>query len=163
MSEQKSKSFWSTMPGILTGLAAVITAVGGLLIVLSDGLPVFPSSPGPAETQPQHAETQPVSGFRIVELALRADPFDYTGPCPITIEFSGRVSVAGGGGTVSYKFLRSDGASAPVQTLEFDSAGSKPVVTRWSLGGSFSGWRAIKTFDPEEKESGRATFEVRCE
>lgn len=28
-------SFWSTIPGMLTGLAAIITAIGGLLIVLS--------------------------------------------------------------------------------------------------------------------------------
>jgi hypothetical protein len=31
----KKQSFWTTVPGILTGLAAVITAVGGLLVVLS--------------------------------------------------------------------------------------------------------------------------------
>jgi len=31
----KKRSFWSTVPGILTGLAAVITAVGGLLLALS--------------------------------------------------------------------------------------------------------------------------------
>lgn len=29
------KSFWATLPGILTGLAAVITAVGGLIITLN--------------------------------------------------------------------------------------------------------------------------------
>lgn len=34
MSEQKS--FWRTLPGILTGLAAVLTAIGGLLVVLSN-------------------------------------------------------------------------------------------------------------------------------
>lgn len=34
MSEKKH-SFWSTVPGILTGIAAIITAIGGLLVVLS--------------------------------------------------------------------------------------------------------------------------------
>lgn len=33
MSEKQS--FWSTVPGILTGIAAIITAIGGLLVVLS--------------------------------------------------------------------------------------------------------------------------------
>ena len=32
MSQQKS--FWSTIPGILTGIAAVVTAIGGLLAIL---------------------------------------------------------------------------------------------------------------------------------
>ena len=35
MSEAKSQSFWHTVPGMLTGAAAVITAVSGLLIAMS--------------------------------------------------------------------------------------------------------------------------------
>ncbi len=30
----KTKSFWTTLPGVLTGIAGVITAIGGLLVVL---------------------------------------------------------------------------------------------------------------------------------
>ncbi len=30
--KQAKKSFWTTVPGILTGLAALITAIGGLLV-----------------------------------------------------------------------------------------------------------------------------------
>jgi len=30
----KTKSFWVTLPGILTGIAGVITAIGGLLLIL---------------------------------------------------------------------------------------------------------------------------------
>jgi len=33
MSEKRS--FWSTMPGVLTGIAAIITAIGGLVLTLS--------------------------------------------------------------------------------------------------------------------------------
>ena len=29
-----TKSFWATLPGILTGIAGVITAIGGLLLIL---------------------------------------------------------------------------------------------------------------------------------
>ncbi len=102
------------------------------------------------------------AGFRIVEVMLRADPFDYSGPCPVTITFSGRISVAGGAGTVSYKFIRSDGASAPIQTLQFTEAGSKDVSDTWYLGGSGSGWEAIKTFDPQGVESSHADFKIQC-
>ncbi len=100
-----------------------------------------------------------------MEVLLRADPFDYSGPCPVKITFSGRISVAGGGGTVSYKFLRSDGASAPIQTLPFTEAGSKDVSETWTLGGpgiKWSEWEAIKTFDPQEIESNHANFTIQC-
>jgi hypothetical protein len=30
--EDNKKSFWSTIPGILTGIAAVLTAIGGLIV-----------------------------------------------------------------------------------------------------------------------------------
>jgi PEGA domain/Viral BACON domain len=108
----------------------------------------------------------PDADFRVVEVFLRADPFDYTGSCPVKIKFSGRISVVGGSGMVSYKFLRSDGASAPIQTLMFDSPGSKYVSTTWTLGASgtdYSGWQSIKIFDPEEQESNKASFKIKCQ
>ncbi|HII07668.1 MAG TPA: hypothetical protein HA349_10265 [Methanotrichaceae archaeon] len=38
--DNDKKSFWNTLPGILTGIAAVITAIGGLLVIL-DSMGVF--------------------------------------------------------------------------------------------------------------------------
>ena len=38
MSEQQ-QGFWSSIPGILTGLAAVITAVAGLIVAMTGGAP----------------------------------------------------------------------------------------------------------------------------
>lgn len=99
---------------------------------------------------------------------LRADPSDYEGPCPVEIAFSGRVSVVGGGGTVSYKFLRNDGASAPVETIEFDGPGSRSISTTWRLGAAtarfnpYNGWQSIQIFDPAEYQSNRAEFTIRC-
>ena len=104
--------------------------------------------------------------FRIVEMFARADPFDYSGPCPVMITFSGRVSVAGGGGTVSYKWIRNDGASAPVETLIFDGPGSQDVSTTWYIGGAgmdYSGWQALEVFDPQSVTSDRAEFQIRCD
>jgi hypothetical protein len=101
----------------------------------------------------------------IVETNLRADPSNYMGSCPTTITFSGRISVAGGSGTVSYKFIRSDGASAPVQTLNFASPGSRDIQTTWTLGGTgqtYSGWEAIQIFDPVQQQSNHATFRIAC-
>jgi hypothetical protein len=104
--------------------------------------------------------------FRILEVSLRADPSHYVGPCPVKITFTGKISVVGGSGIVSYKFLRSDGASAPILTLSFDSPGTKEVSTTWTLGVAgmtYSGWQSIKCFDPHEFESPRAYFEIQCE
>jgi hypothetical protein len=121
---------------------------------------VTTTSQPPAARAPQRSE-----GFRVIEVLLRADPFDYTGACPVTIKFSGRISVAGGGGTVSFKFLRNDGASAPVQTLNFDGPGSKEVTATWQIGGpgfNYKGWEAIQIYDPNDMQSEHATFAIQC-
>jgi hypothetical protein len=39
----EAKSFWTTLPGILTGMAGLITAIGGLLVIL-DQIGVFQSN-----------------------------------------------------------------------------------------------------------------------
>lgn len=38
MNDQSKASFWTTLPGVLTGLAGVLTAVGGILaVILANG------------------------------------------------------------------------------------------------------------------------------
>jgi hypothetical protein len=104
-------------------------------------------------------------GFRVVEAILRADPGSYTGLCPTTIKFTGRISVAGGSGDVSYRFIRSDGASSPVERLHFPGPGSADVSTTWTLGGSgfkYSGSQQIQIFDPASLTSEKASFTVAC-
>src|SRR4051812_37887491 len=85
--------------------------------------------------------------FRVASVTLEPSPEFYEGPCPATIRFDGNITV-NGPGTVRYTFLRSDGATSPVNTLEFKSEGTRPVSTTWSLGGAsrpqFSGWVSIK-------------------
>ncbi|MDE3100110.1 MAG: hypothetical protein KGJ88_11615 [Verrucomicrobiota bacterium] len=121
------------------------------------GLP----SPLPPSSVPV-AGGPPASGFRVIEAWLRADPFDYTGPCPVTIHFTGRISVVGSG-TVTYRFGRSDGASARVQTLTFANSGSKNVSTTWALGKSYSGWESIMILDPQTTSSRHANFKIQCQ
>jgi hypothetical protein len=139
------------------------------LALLGAGLAMYsPAEPALVEatSEPRIATPAP-SGFRLVEAMLRADPFDYTGPCPATITFSGRISAVGGSAQVSYKFLRNDGASAPIQTLTFDSPGSKDVSETWTLGGPslpiYSGWVALQILEPQELTSQKASFTIRCE
>lgn len=181
--EKAGGSFWASLPGVLTALATLITALVGAYALFrgpaeppqsppgqgspsrtEQKLPVqgSPSGTRPSERPHNEPATPPSSRFRIVELHLRADPFRHDGPCPVKIRFSGRISVAGGGGTVAYRFLRSDGASAPVQSVDFARPGSQNVETTWQLGGDYSGWQQILVLDPAEQRSEQANFTVHC-
>jgi|GEM_PF-2046372 len=113
----------------------------------------------PAEVKPQQPG-QPEERRR-VEATLSADPASYSGPCPATINFRGRISVSAPG-QVQYRFIRSDRATAPVQTLNFPQPGSQEVTTTWRIGRDYSGWVAIKVTSPLEVESEKANFEIKC-
>ncbi|HSS19009.1 MAG TPA: hypothetical protein VLL54_02950 [Pyrinomonadaceae bacterium] len=115
----------------------------------------------PAITAPTFSKAQTQS-LQIVAATLTASPEVYDGQCPVTIKFSGSITVKGKG-KIQYTFLRSDGAIGPVYTLDFDSDGTKTVDTTWTLGGSpFAGWQAIKILSPYEMESNRADFKGSC-
>jgi hypothetical protein len=103
------------------------------------------------------------AGPRGLSANLGVTPRDYVGPCPVTLEFSGIVTVASGRGTVSYAFARHIGGDTDTETLVFDSPGTQNVSWRWSIHGSTSGWMAIKILEPEEFESNRANWSVTCE
>lgn len=96
---------------------------------------------------------------------LAAAPTEYSGVCPTTIKFNGTIT-ARRAGRVQYKFVRSDGASAPIQTLDFATPGTKPVGIAWTLGGptlpSYSGWEAVRIVYPTSLESNKAGFSIKC-
>jgi hypothetical protein len=174
----------NTSGRIMSGVLGLCVLFGGLYgHSVADNqnnakVPLNSSAQAPAQQPPSSApdqqkaagtQTPPPApqGFRVIEVFLRADPFDYTGPCPTKITFSGRISVVGGAGPVSYKFLRNDGASAPVESLYFEGPGSKDIGETWTLGGSalptYSGWEAVQIFDPQEMKSNQAPFKIRCQ
>ncbi|HKK05278.1 MAG TPA: CARDB domain-containing protein [Gammaproteobacteria bacterium] len=96
---------------------------------------------------------------------LSASPTSYSGKCPAKITFKGTIT-ANRAGRVQYKFIRSDGAFAPIHTLEFTSPGVKHVSTTWTLGGdklpSYSGWEAIQIVYPTSLQSNKAHFRIAC-
>lgn len=96
-----------------------------------------------------------------IKAALTASPATYTGTCPGKITFKGSITVTEPG-TVQYKFIRSDGALAMIDTLNFTRAGSKSVSTTWTIGKNYSGWEAIKVLYPQEIESNKANFQIVC-
>jgi len=73
---------------------------------------------------------------------------------------------ANGPGMVTYKWLRSDGANAPTQSINFGAAGTQAVTTNWALGSIWEGtehWLGIYIDDPNHQEFGHKTFTDACD
>lgn len=94
-----------------------------------------------------------------VELALEG--MDRSTPGRVTVQFVGHISAIGPG-PVQYRFLRSDGAVAPVETANFGPGpGSVKVRTTWTLGANYEGWQQLKIVHPPPLlESRRVPFRV---
>jgi hypothetical protein len=69
-------------------------------------------------------------------------------------------------GRIQYRFVRSDGVLQPIETMEFDAAGSQAVGFKWTPDAAapadFKGWISLQVVYPEEVESNRAEFSVTC-
>lgn len=112
------------------------------------------------------SEVTASGGLRVVSATLSAAPASYSGPCPTTVHFSGKVTVEGDGGEVSYRFVRSDGGTGPATTLRFTGGGSQEVSTTWTLGApgsKYSEWVAVQVLTPQELRSAPAEFTVACD
>ena len=104
--------------------------------------------------------------FAAVTAHLTASPTNFVGPCPAVITFTGKIKSTTQG-AVQYKFTRSDGAIAPVQTLVFRAPGVQTVSTTWTLGGlpalpNYVGWQAIEIISPTPGTSNHADFKIAC-
>src|SRR5437762_11118857 len=71
--------------------------------------------------------------FRVTNAFLKADDARMSGPCPLRVVFNGDITT-NGPGIVRYTFTRSDGATGPVFTMAFSTAGRQRVNTDWTLG-----------------------------
>ncbi len=83
------------------------------------------------------------------------------GLCPTAFTFSAVIST-NGPGTVTYVWERSDGASAPNQTIAFSGAGSQTVMTTWTLSASYVGWQRVRILTPNARVSNQANFTLAC-
>jgi hypothetical protein len=64
--------------------------------------------------------------------------------------------------TVQYRWERSDGASAPVETLVFQQAGSKTVTTGWNIGRTYTGWMRLQIISPSSFRSNQTAIVSQC-
>lgn len=99
---------------------------------------------------------------RVTEMTLHANPFNYHGACPVTINFYGLIKVDGPN-TIIYGVTRSDGGTGEgPQTLHFTGAGQKSIHFTWRLGGpgeNYDGWAQTGSGNTR---SNKAEFHIHC-
>ena len=154
-----SKGLWAGLGGVLTGIAAIISAVvlasgsghpGNGSPTLTAPLPTTGSSPHtgsstrpsdkPPSTGPSHGSTGQTPPFAVRSVEVVASPARASVTCDaeetVRVLFRATVTV-NGSGRVTYQWERSDGAHGPQDTgsLTFSGAGSQQIGPMdWTLG-----------------------------
>jgi hypothetical protein len=98
---------------------------------------------------------------KVTHVTASVSPTSWSGKCPKRFEFTGKITVDKPG-TVKYKWIRSDGANAPVKTLRFRRPGSQTVKTYWQLSAPGEKWEAIEILAPNPMKSNKAAFTLKC-
>jgi hypothetical protein len=70
-------------------------------------------------------------------------------------------------GRVKYTWIRSDGATGPIEYVDFTEAGVMHVETTWTPGDAstlptFVGWEQLKVLSPNATVSNKANFKLTC-
>jgi len=161
---------WKSVGGLLIAELSIVTAeideLGSYLLVAR---PLSNSLNYKKKVEEKKVEeTKPAENFLVTAGGLKAENASVSGKCPARIKFDGYITT-NGAGTVKYTFGRSDGATAPVYTLDFTEAGTKSVMTDWMLGGAgltaYEGWQTLKILSPNPFETSTETgrFAMKCE
>jgi len=103
----------------------------------------------------------PAPAFAVSGVSFAVNPPVWVGPCPKTFTFTAGITVTAAG-TVTYKWTRSDGALAPMQTLVFAGPGTQYVTSTWSIGADYIGWKKIYIGVPNNQTFGTASFNLNC-
>ncbi len=99
--------------------------------------------------------------FEVTNVQVSVSPTSHTGVCPQPFNFTGQITVAGSG-TVTYRWERSDGATADEETIDFAGPGTQAVNTSWNLGSDGSHWQRLRIIAPNEVVSNDASFTLTC-
>lgn len=124
----------------------------------------------PATTSAPPSVGTSAGALRIAQVTLRADPAESIGACPVKIVFSSTITVAGGPGSVAYRWKSSDGDTSPLKKVSFTGPGSQTVTSSWTVDAStvvtHAGWSSIEIVDPAPSSSAPAvapaTFAFTC-
>jgi hypothetical protein len=114
---------------------------------------------------PIHPPTSPGSGWsaphNVTSVIVKAVPPSYTGMGPTTVNFIADITVDGPC-TITYNWVRSDGAISQVETLFFSAAGTKQATSSWILERQGHGtsvlWERLSIMTPTPILSNKAEF-----
>ena len=114
---EEKKSFWTTLPGILTALTTLITAIAGLVIALNNTVGLFSPKMTPTSIPPAYTATAPLP-IMITETPLTAKATETSTPIPPPVF------------TTQYILYSADSPSPDVEQVEFDfEPGKLPTET----------------------------------
>jgi len=100
---------------------------------------------------------------KVTSVVATANPSNYTGPCPKTVNTFADITVDGPC-TVTYRWERIDGATGPVETLVFSAAGTKTVSSYWMIyvASNVTLWERVSILTPLPMMSNQANFTITC-
>lgn len=126
--------------------------------------PAAQRSPGAAPTpSPSPTGTAgPQSTFAVSSVSLAVDNVSYTGTCPVTRSFIGRISSEGGAGDVVFQFSNESGERSSRARLSLREGETRSVTFTRSVGSSTSGSQTLEIIEPNRVLSNPAKFEVTC-
>lgn len=99
--------------------------------------------------------------FAVTSVTADVDPEIFSGTCPKSVNYSG-VITANGPGTVTYKWVRSDG-EGEARTINFTGAGSQTVTSSSvTYNQSATYWAKLQVTAPNSMISDQAKFTLNC-
>lgn len=122
------------------------------------------AAPTTATFTPTPTYTATVPPFFVTNVTASVSP-NSSSTCPQMFTFDGTITVAGTG-TVTYQWVRSDGAAGPPQPLTFIVPGTQNVAPEtWTLGApgfNFNGGARVQVLSPNNISSSQANFTLNC-
>lgn len=120
-------------------------------------------TPAPTATITPTPSPTPAPGVVNIEASVTPTT---SNTCTQKYTFSAKI-YTNGAATVKYKWLRSDNAISPEQSITFTEAGMQTVTTEWTRGPITSGtteggWQRIEILSPGSGLGNKAEFTLSC-
>lgn len=125
--------------------------------------PTPTKTPAPTPTITPTPSPTPAPGVVNIEASVTPTT---SNTCTQKYVFSAKI-YTNGAATVKYKWLRSDNAISPEQSITFTEAGNQTVTTEWTRGPIGSGtneagWQRIEILSPGSGLGNKAEFTLSC-
>jgi hypothetical protein len=97
----------------------------------------------------------------VIKVKASVNPPEYSGTCPKRFEFIGVIAVDKPC-VVKYKWIRSDNAISPDESISFRQRGTQRISSYWELGAAGEHWQAVEILAPNPMVSNKAVFKLKC-